>query len=339
VGYSQGAMAARHTAELNPENVVAVLNIGDPYQKPDAPGVREEGSSGIGIIRWKTDADQANELDRFYDAVDFNSSICHADDPICQFSPVESLVKLATGNYDTHMDYYTDAYPGEAEEDAGVLAQLGYEYRLRALEAAEAGEVVSWDSASFPGVQLRGLSLSFPGTPTLVSAVSPAHAGKNLTYEFDLDGDGVFETESETGLVWVTFTEDGPQQISARVTDPSGTVHEATTSIHVAPISDAETPLESPADVIPVSTEPENEQEQASGSQPQPIPIAQEPRIPVTAIPVTSPGASVAPEPARPTPAPSTPVPSTPATPTPITPAPERPSPEPPAEEDPWRIT
>src|SRR5690606_21178279 len=34
VGYSQGAMAARHTAELNPDSVLAVVNIGDPYQMP-----------------------------------------------------------------------------------------------------------------------------------------------------------------------------------------------------------------------------------------------------------------------------------------------------------------
>src|SRR5690606_5977386 len=148
VGFSQGAMAARHTAELNPESVSAVLNIGDPYQKPHAPGVRSGGAGGTGIIRWKADDAQAAALDAFYEARTLRTAICHAGDPICEFSPIEGLAKLAVGAYGEHLDYYSDARDGEAREDALEIARLAHERHQLALAALDEGRSVSWDDAS-----------------------------------------------------------------------------------------------------------------------------------------------------------------------------------------------
>lgn len=238
VGYSQGAMAARHTAELNPEQVIGVVSIGDPYQLPDAPGVRDEGASGIGIIRWKAGDDHGRALDAFYDmARELHSAVCHADDPICDFSPLEGLVKLALGDYGTHLDYYSDERPGEAAEDARRIAEVAAERWQLALEALRAGEATAGDctGAASAAPVVRTASFAIAGVPTLVAVTSAERLCPDASYEFDLDGDGVFETRSTTGTVWADVDEAGPRDIAARVVDPQGTT--GPTGRTTAPIS------------------------------------------------------------------------------------------------------
>ncbi|HLU64163.1 MAG TPA: cutinase family protein, partial [Protaetiibacter sp.] len=254
VGFSQGAMAARHTAELNPESVSAVLKIGDPYQKPNAPGVRAGGAGGTGIIRWKADATQAAALDAYYGARELRTAICHAGDPICEFSPLEGLAKLAVGAYGEHLDYYSPERAGEAEEDALAIARLAHERRQLALAALEEGHSVSWDDASqaADAPVLRSVSLSFAGTPSLFSAFAPDHLGSELVYEFDLDGDGIFETTSPDGTVWVTFDDDQPRTISVRVTDRStGTSSTGRTQVTPAPAPDGEIIFTRDGELVP----------------------------------------------------------------------------------------
>ena len=248
VGYSQGAMAARHTAELNPESVLGVVMIGDPYQKPQGAGVRDAGAAGVGIVRWKTNEEQRARLDAYYRSVPFTSSICHGGDPICEFSPVEGLWKLASGNYGDHMDYYTDERRGEAERDALEIAKLAYQQQLLAQQARENGQRVSWseaNAAALGGFGLRSLSLSFAGTPTLFSVLSPEMIGKQLRFEFDLDGDGVFETEAPGGTVWATFEQAGEHSVAVRITDlASGEVAEQRSSVNVGPRAGGDVPLQ-----------------------------------------------------------------------------------------------
>src|SRR5690606_6073471 len=133
------------------------------------------------------------QLDRYYGVRDLRTAFCHAGDPICEFSPLEGLFKLATGNYGDHMDYYSNAYPGEAEEDALAIAKLAHQQWLLALAAQASNSSVSWGeaAAAVDGVRLRTPSLSFAGTPTLVSAFRPDQFGSGIVYEFDLDGDGI----------------------------------------------------------------------------------------------------------------------------------------------------
>lgn len=304
VGFSQGAMAARHTAELNPDSVRAVVNIGDPYQMPEAPGVRAAGAGGVGIIRWKADERQRELLDAYYDADDLRSSICHGGDPICEFSPIESLFKLATGAYGDHLDYYTERYPDEARDDAAAIVRLAHERWLRALSALDSGEKVDRAEAGNAAqqVRLRSLSMSFAGTPTLVSAFSPDHLGSSLRYEFDLDGDGHYETGSENGLVWLTPDGGTPQRVGVRVTDPAtGTSAMTTTTVSPSP-DDGEIVFTRDGGLIePAGTEPEPEDPPVVTSAPQ------EP--PTRVVPVV-----------RPAPVPTPPAPPAP---TPVIPAPE----------------
>lgn len=239
VGYSQGAMAARHTAELNPESVLGIVNIGDPYQKPKGTGVRAGGLDGTGLIRWKADDQQKTQLDGYYGIKEFKSSICHSGDPICEFSPISGLWKLATGTYGDHLDYYTDKYPDEATTDAQVIAKLGYEQWLLARAAAEAGESVSRDEATAASARpaaLRAVSLMYAGTPTLFSALSPWASLLTLGYDFDLDGDGTFETPSTTGTAWATFDTDGAHTVGVRVTNlDTGESSQSQLEVNVAP--------------------------------------------------------------------------------------------------------
>ncbi|WP_166866972.1 cutinase family protein [Salinibacterium sp. ZJ70] len=238
VGYSQGAMAARHTAELNQDDVIGVFTIGDPYQQAEAPGVRDAGAVGTGIIRWKADEAQRAALDAFYRAVGHHSGICHADDPICQFVPFAALVRLALGDYAPHLDYYSDGSAPESRQDALEIARLAAERWKLALDAQRGGSSLgsACERASEAAPALRTTSLAFAGTPTLVSASASARGCDGVRFEFDLDGDGTFETTSTTGSVWVDFGEPGMRGIGVRVTHPvTGPGPERRITVPVAP--------------------------------------------------------------------------------------------------------
>lgn len=202
IGYSQGAMAARHTAELLPEVVAGVVMVGDPYQRPDARGVRDEGAGGVGIIRWKSDDTQRGALDAYYDSVPFTSAICHAGDPICEFAPVSSLAKLAFGAYGDHLSYYDAEHDGESVDDAREIARMAYEQRELARIAFDNGESADPCSLADAVAEIRTPSIAFAGTPVLVSAFSAELAGCAVRYDFDLDGDGKFEILDSGGTAW-----------------------------------------------------------------------------------------------------------------------------------------
>jgi len=53
------------------------------------------------------------------------------------------------------------------------------------------------------------------------------------TFEWDLDGDGVYETASETQVLTHTYTQDGEYPVSLRVTDATGTSGEIS---HIVPV-------------------------------------------------------------------------------------------------------
>jgi len=70
---------------------------------------------------------------------------------------------------------------------------------------------------NFPAVVEEGTAFELdasdnPFDPTL----------KPYTFEWDLDGDGVYETSSETQVLVHTYTQDGEYPVSLRVTDASG---------------------------------------------------------------------------------------------------------------------
>lgn len=330
-GYSQGAMAARHTAELNPESVLGVVTIGDPYQLPDAPGVREAGASGIGVIRWKADDIQAELLDAFYQTEYLRTSICHAGDPICGFSPIEGLLKLAVGNYGDHLDYYSEAYPDEAATDALAITQIAHERWETALAAQRAGVTVTWADVASEVMELRSISLSIAGTPTLFSAFEPHHIGADVVYRFDLDGDGIYETTSPDGTIWVTFGDEGSHSIGVRVEDPrEEEPTEETVTVEVMPEEDGDIVFEEDGTYIepavyattptPTPSTPTPTPTPSPTPSPTPTPAPAQPRPTPTPTPAPTPSPTPSPTP-TPTPTPEPTTPSTPKpTPTPTPP-------------------
>ena len=93
-------------------------------------------------------------------------------------------------------------------------------------------------------------SLDAPGEATLgenVTLNATATTGTNLTYRWDLTGDGVVDTETSNATLVHTFDRDGTHNVTLEVVDGNGLVDQTTATVSVAsevePISDEfETP-------------------------------------------------------------------------------------------------
>jgi hypothetical protein len=86
-GYSQGAMVVHRVALQSPAGVVGgSFLIGDPDQKPGAPGVYGPGSAGDGLGRILLGG-----TDAFYTLPIVRFSYCHSGDPICDFTYADAL--------------------------------------------------------------------------------------------------------------------------------------------------------------------------------------------------------------------------------------------------------
>lgn len=85
VGYSQGAMAARWAFDAMRSRVSSLYLLGDPFQKPNAPGTTGGGRNGNGIMRFNAPGART-EVDRYYDRRPLSAiSFCHNNDVICDF--------------------------------------------------------------------------------------------------------------------------------------------------------------------------------------------------------------------------------------------------------------
>lgn len=120
-GYSQGAMVARLLAQQNTVDVVAAVNIGDPFQKGGAPGNVGSGKDGNGFMRWNYPWYQ-DRWDAFYDLPLHKSALCHKNDLICDFRWGTFWRLTAT----EHTNYMDADHPDEATDKANELAALAY---------------------------------------------------------------------------------------------------------------------------------------------------------------------------------------------------------------------
>ena len=119
VGYSQGAMAARAVAQMEPSLIGGVYGVGDPWQQANATGVTGDGRGGIGVFRAKGVGVGAKK-DAFY-GLDFpKHSLCHAKDPVCDF--FGAAPKFDGG---PHMNYFNGV---EASSEAKALANIVSRY-------------------------------------------------------------------------------------------------------------------------------------------------------------------------------------------------------------------
>ncbi|WP_152602161.1 cutinase family protein, partial [Cryobacterium roopkundense] len=181
LGYSQGAMAARILAQLNPTDVVGVVTLGDPLQRPDAAGNTGAASSGDGGLRWSNPG-YAAKWDAFYDLDTDTTSLCHSNDPVCDLR-WDTIWRALTGSVEQHLNYFTAAYDTaasvtEAATSAAELADMAHGI------VADAGAT---DPTAAPLARVSASVMATAGVPTVVSAVGSSRAAQ---YEFDLDGDG-----------------------------------------------------------------------------------------------------------------------------------------------------
>ncbi|MEM8663460.1 MAG: cadherin domain-containing protein, partial [Pseudomonadota bacterium] len=74
-------------------------------------------------------------------------------------------------------------------------------------------------------------------TLTVLASDVDLPVGEQLRFAFDTDGDGVFETVNETGVVTLTFEDNGPQFVPVLVTDDLGAVAEGGAEFSVANVA------------------------------------------------------------------------------------------------------
>ncbi|WP_166791841.1 PKD domain-containing protein [Cryobacterium frigoriphilum] len=223
IGYSQGALAARVLAQLNPIDVVGVVTIGDPTQQPNAVGNVGTGAAGDGLLRWLS-PHFGDTFDGVYAQNTATAALCHAGDPVCDFGWT-SIWRVATGAYENHAYFVSEA---DRAPTLQAMASLVSDARLNPVAAVS--------PALAPTVQAAASALAIEGAPTVISAVGSQSADPLVTYEFDF-GDDV--QTNQTGLAFAPVRAAGEYPVAVTVTDLIGRSTTITLQYTVAPAAAA----------------------------------------------------------------------------------------------------
>jgi hypothetical protein len=121
LGYSQGAIAARALSEIYPADVAGTILFADPLQLGDSDGNEGTGSSGNGAVRTGLIPSAQEDADRFYALPFHQSSLCHDEDPVCNFD-LWRLIQASYSEPSAHMDYVDSIT--EASAKGSELASL-----------------------------------------------------------------------------------------------------------------------------------------------------------------------------------------------------------------------
>lgn len=143
VGYSQGAIAARVLAQLNPTDVVGVVTLGDPAQKPNAAGSVGDGAAGNGLMRWLVPY-FADKFDGLYAQDTVTAALCHAGDPVCDFGWT-SVWRVTTESYDNHAYFVS---PDDIAPAGQALVALTSSAQLQRVAAVQPAAPVAHAAAS-----------------------------------------------------------------------------------------------------------------------------------------------------------------------------------------------
>ncbi len=227
VGFSQGAIVTRVLAQIFPA-VVGVINIGDPLQKPDATGNEGSGAAGMGIARSNFSA-YREKIDRFYSLAIHKSALCHAGDPFCDFRGDASFLDLLDPT--EHFSYMAGSFAHEADMKGRELADLAREKHVSSRNNTARA------SGGIDTLRIGASILATEGVPTTLSIVDPGNtlARGALRFRFDLDGDGVFETPSSSGVIRAIFPRSGTRTVSVQIAYSGGESVVASTQVDVAP--------------------------------------------------------------------------------------------------------
>jgi hypothetical protein len=235
VGYSQGAMAARVVAQLSPDTVAGVIDFGDPYQKPNSVGNEGTATNGVGIVRWwLTNAETT--VDKFYTLPIHKTALCHAKDPICSYSWLFGLPSLVLA-MSTHLNYLEST---EAFSKGRELANLAASLSRTVAQRVDGPDVP-------PQAQLETADTQLTGLPTVFSAAESVTSTSARTFDFDSDGDGVFERIDTGPALDLTFESAGTYTVHVRVTDDEGRSNVAAASVSIETQADAVRSLPDPS--------------------------------------------------------------------------------------------
>ncbi|MDJ0347950.1 cutinase family protein [Cryobacterium sp. PH29-G1] len=224
VGYSQGAIAARVLAQLNSTDVVGVVTIGDPAQKPSAAGNVGAGAAGDGLMRWLVPS-FGDKFDALYAQDTVTAALCHAGDPVCDFGWT-SVWRVPSQRYENHAYFVSIDDIAPATQ---ALAALTTNAQLNPVVALQAAAPVAHAAASV---------LAFEGRLTTISAVGTESADASLNYEFDYDNDGHYDADNPVGLVAADIPV-GIHTVKVRVTDGADRSDVVSLTFEVAPATAA----------------------------------------------------------------------------------------------------
>lgn len=112
------------------------------------------------------------------------------------------------------------------------------------------------DSISAPVAALGVSPVVTAGVQTSLSAVGSTAGDPDLTYEFDVDGDGVYDVTTTDGVARTTYAAAGEQTASVRVSDTRGRSSVATATFTVAPAEALAPPVDLTTPSFLVTAEP-----------------------------------------------------------------------------------
>lgn len=134
--------------------------------------------------------------------------------------------------------YTLSADPSASEQMAPVVeATGGLSLTLDDADGvAEAIQDALDDTVEAPVARIGVSASATVGITTSVSAVGSTAGDPDITFAFDLDDDGTYETPAPDGVARVTFSTPGPHTVAVRVVDTRGRASVASAVVDVAPV-------------------------------------------------------------------------------------------------------
>ena len=150
---------------------------------------------------------------------------------------------VAQTDYEYSADKFTFWHPGitgHAQEAQHLETELGLLPRALAIQAANAGAPENPVGAAPPTASLAGPYVQKVGTSIELDARGSAAGGGRLTqYEWDLNGDGVFDQTTTTPQITADYADPADISAAVRVTQTDGQTATATTPVLITSDGDS----------------------------------------------------------------------------------------------------
>ncbi|SFR93437.1 GDSL-like Lipase/Acylhydrolase family protein [Microbacterium sp. cf046] len=150
---------------------------------------------------------------------------------------------VAQTDYSYSADKFTFWHPGitgHAQEAQHLAAQLGLLPRALAIQAANAGAPENPAGATPPTAWLAGPYVRTIGDSIEFDARGSAAGGGRITqYEWDFDGDGVFDETTAAPHATAAYSGPAEVDVAVRVTQTDGQSATTTTEVHISSDGDS----------------------------------------------------------------------------------------------------